>query len=46
MFITDILNELILNIFNHFITLNNIIVLLITISTASIIKKMKTGFNF
>ena len=46
MFITDILNELILSIFNYFTILNDIIILLIVISTVLTIKKMKTEFNF
>ena len=42
----NILNKLILNTFNYFITLNNIIILSITIFIALIIKKIKTEFNF
>ena len=46
MFITDILNKVVLNTLNHSITLNNIIILLIAISTALIIEKMGTEFSF
>ena len=46
MFIIDILNEFILSIFNHFITLNNIIMLLIIISTVLTIKEIEIEFNF
>ena len=44
MFIINVLNEVILR--NHFITLNNIIILSITISTVLTIEKIETGFNF
>ena len=46
MFITDVLNKFILNIFNYFIILSDIIILLIIIFTVLIIKEVKTGFNF
>ena len=46
MFIINILNKFILRIFNYFFILNNIIILLIAISTILIVKKVKTGFNF
>ena len=44
MFTIDFLNKIILR--NHFITLSNIIILLIAISTALTIKKVETKFNF
>ena len=45
-FVIDILNKLILNIFNYFITLNDIIILSVAISTVLTIKKVGTGFGF
>ena len=44
MFIINVSNEVILK--NHFITLNNIIILSIAIFTALIIKEIETGFSF
>ena len=46
MFIINVPNKLILNIFNYFITLSDIIVLLIVISTVLTVKEVETEFNF